>query len=323
MVTTSSMGSPGAAQREAAKEGQGPGAFARMTFEHEQLTRSLARLLDYVSASDHLLAREEWDVFEQSVLRHMDAEELYLLPEFKRHNAAEAAALLSEHRTIRELVANIGLSFELHIVRAPRIEELRLLLQQHAKREARALYPWADAEAESGRARLPAGGATGLLLPSTPERAAAILLGLVETCGDGERGYRRAAAETKDDGYRIIFTKYADERGRLAAELLELLSRSGLGAHVVETSALGTLHRGWLEAAAVIGRGRPGGILRECIRGEDAALRNYRAAMRAGLPPGAQEMVQEQYEVIRRAEEELRSLRAMESEQQPRTAPTQ
>ncbi len=49
-------------------------------------------------------------------------------------------------------------------------------------------------------------------------------------------------------------------------------------------------------------------MLRECQRGEDAALKAYRAALRAELPPGVREDVQQQYEAIQKARAEVAAL---------------
>ncbi|HLK35458.1 MAG TPA: PA2169 family four-helix-bundle protein [Polyangiaceae bacterium] len=73
-------------------------------------------------------------------------------------------------------------------------------------------------------------------------------------------------------------------------------------------STCGAFHRGWLELKAALEQGSPRSILTECRRGEDAALETYRAALHANLPPGVREVVQEQYEAVKKAREEISTL---------------
>jgi uncharacterized protein (TIGR02284 family) len=72
------------------------------------------------------------------------------------------------------------------------------------------------------------------------------------------------------------------------------------------------LHRGWLSAVSTVARGNPKAVLRECQRGEDAALKTYRAALRTELPPDVREVIQEQYEAVKKARAEIASLASAE-----------
>jgi uncharacterized protein (TIGR02284 family) len=295
---------------KATVDGSIDGAKARMMLDHEQLARRLLQLTDYVNANDLPLAREEWDDLEDALLRHMDAEEMFLLPAFARENPQEGSILLGEHKVIKQLVGDIGLALDLHTLRAGTVEELRTLLARHAQRESRDLYVWADQE--RNRAQATQALRRLAVQPMSASRVISILTGLVETCGDGQRGYQRAAAQTRDEGYRLVFTRYAEERARFVRTLGQLVERREPGAQLGDGTVLGGLHRGWLEASSTLSHGRPGYLLRECVRGEDAALKNFRAAMHAGLPVDAQEVVQTQYDGIKRAREELGTLLAME-----------
>ena len=284
-------------------------AKASMMLDHARLAESLGRLVDFVKASDHPLAREEWDAFEDAILRHMDAEEVYLLPAFGNRHAGEAAAIRNEHDAIRRQVGEIGVAFDLHTLRAERIEGLERLLHTHAEREAREFYRWADREENRGRLKITLDHLGEKVFGRSPSRATSTLLGLIETCGDGERGYRRAAAAVADEGLRLMFQRCAGERADFAKALSGLLSAGELGAaRMAETTVLGAMHRGWIEASATLTQGRSRLVLRECLRGEDAALKNYRAALRVGLSPMMQETVQAQYEAIKRVREDVRAL---------------
>jgi uncharacterized protein (TIGR02284 family) len=104
-----------------------------------------------------------------------------------------------------------------------------------------------------------------------------------------------------------MFAHYANERAAFAARLDDALRALG-AIPVREGSALGALHRGWLDTKATVTGGDPKVVLGECLRGEDAALKAYRVALRAGLPPSVREVVQEQYEGVKKAHAEVAAL---------------
>jgi uncharacterized protein (TIGR02284 family) len=110
-----------------------------------------------------------------------------------------------------------------------------------------------------------------------------------------------------DPGYQLIFERYAAERARFAKSVDDAVRALGLDSPQ-EGSALGSLHRGWLNAVSTVARGNPKAVLTECQRGEDAALKTYRAALRAELPTDVREVIQEQYEAIKKARMEIASL---------------
>jgi hypothetical protein len=118
----------------------GPSAALRQ--DHEQLGRSLARLVDFVRAEDTACAREEWADLEIAVLRHLDGEEMFLLPGFERENARAAKVIRAEHADIRRRLGEIGVSMDLHTLRAEHVDQLRELLTRHAVNEDGSLYAW-------------------------------------------------------------------------------------------------------------------------------------------------------------------------------------
>jgi uncharacterized protein (TIGR02284 family) len=142
----------------------------------------------------------------------------------------------------------------------------------------------------------------------TPEAMAKVALAdIVRVCEDGEKGYRVAGSKVPDAGYQLIFQRYAAERARFAKSVDEAVRTLGLDGPQ-DGSALGSLHRGWLNAVSTVARGNPKAVLRECQRGEDATLKTYRAALRTELPPDIREVIQEQYEAVKRARAEIAAL---------------
>jgi len=182
---------------------------------------------------------------------------------------------------------------------------------KHVARETESVYTWASTDRNHFLARSMLRH-IGRPVPAGPDDAAvSTLVGLVQACRDGERGYLHAAKDTHDEGYRVIFERYAKERASFADALVKPLQRFGVSAELSGTM-LGAVHREWLDASATLARGNPRAILRECERGDEAAMRLYAAAMHTGLPPDVQEIVQAQRDSLRSAQTEMHSLSVLE-----------
>ena len=110
----------------------------------------LASILElvHVDLPPQLAAR--WTLYEDGLLAHLDAEEMYLLPELSRHDAARADVIRAEHATIRALLAEVGVGLELHIVREDQMQRLAAFLRRHAEAEEADVYTWADENLEEG-----------------------------------------------------------------------------------------------------------------------------------------------------------------------------
>ncbi len=110
---------------------------------HHQMHRWLVELKAQAARPELGDLREAWNDFERELIAHMDAEEAHILPQFALDNPGEAAFLRDEHRQIREQVAQIGLSADFDCLRSPVVDNLVALLDSHANREDKGLYPWA------------------------------------------------------------------------------------------------------------------------------------------------------------------------------------
>lgn len=111
---------------------------------HRALDEQLDRLVVRAQEGEAEL-RAEWTAFERELLRHLEQEEAEILPAFARHDAAEARAILAEHAQIRQSLLEMGLSLDLHCLRAEAVQELVRQLKAHARREDGAFYTWAAA----------------------------------------------------------------------------------------------------------------------------------------------------------------------------------
>ncbi|HSC62493.1 MAG TPA: PA2169 family four-helix-bundle protein [Caldimonas sp.] len=131
---------------------------------------------------------------------------------------------------------------------------------------------------------------------------------LIETCKDGEYGFRTCAEHVKSDQLRQVFTSRADECRKGATELQSLVTRLG-GKPDTGSSVSGTVHRGWVNVKGMLTGDSDQAALNECERGEDAALERYRDAIKKTLPDDVAAVVQRQYEGVKRNHDQIRTLR--------------
>ena len=131
---------------------------------------------------------------------------------------------------------------------------------------------------------------------------------LIDTCKDGEYGFRTSAEHVRSEHLRSVFLERAESCRQGATELQQAVVRCG-GKPDEHSSASGTLHRGWLSLKGVLTDDRDQAALNECERGEDAALARYREALKHDLPSDIAEIVQRQYEGVKRNHDQIRSLR--------------
>jgi uncharacterized protein (TIGR02284 family) len=131
---------------------------------------------------------------------------------------------------------------------------------------------------------------------------------LIETCKDGEYGFKTCAEQAKSEQLRTLFLERAESCRSGATELQAQVARLG-GKAETDSSATGTLHRGWVTLKGALTGGSDQAILDECERGEDAALERYRDAIRKPLPSDVALIVQRQFEGVKRNHDQIRTLR--------------
>lgn len=122
---------------------------ARLTKDHAELQGLLERLAQDATAPLAGELEATWAVFERRLIRHMEAEERFLLPLLEASDPDEVARIRVEHARIRDSLTELGVAIELHTIRAPHIDELIALLEAHAKHENVALYRLAGEKAST------------------------------------------------------------------------------------------------------------------------------------------------------------------------------
>ncbi|MBA3589706.1 PA2169 family four-helix-bundle protein [Methylibium sp.] len=131
---------------------------------------------------------------------------------------------------------------------------------------------------------------------------------LIETCKDGEYGFRSCAENTKSESLRSTFSKRAGECEEGARELQQLVEQCG-GEPDTGGSASGAMHRGWVSVKGTLSGHSDQAMLDECERGEDSAMEAYRECLKEDLPPQVKTVVERQYQGVKRNHDQIRDLR--------------
>jgi uncharacterized protein (TIGR02284 family) len=134
-----------------------------------------------------------------------------------------------------------------------------------------------------------------------------ILNGLIETCKDGEQGFRTAAEGLQDPQIKSLFQQYARQRGEMARELQSEVRRLG-GDAAKSGSIAGAAHRGWINIKSVVTGKDDAAIIAEAERGEDSAKNAYEDALRAPLFTQTLALVREQSMKVHDAHDRVRAL---------------
>lgn len=140
------------------------------------------------------------------------------------------------------------------------------------------------------------------------DQAVSTLNDLIETCKDGELGFKAAADGVTNPQMRSTFLEYSRQRAEMARALQEEVRRLG-GDPEKSGSVGGTMHRGWLDIKSVVTGKNDHAIAAEAERGEDVAKNAYEKALTLSLPASAQTLVQQQANKVREAHDRVRALR--------------
>jgi len=139
------------------------------------------------------------------------------------------------------------------------------------------------------------------------EQVISTLNNLIETCRDGQEGFKTAAEGVRNDELKELFYAYSQQRASFAGELQYEVRRLG-GEAEQSGSVAASLHRGWMDIKAAVTGGEDSSILAECERGEDSALANYRAALGADVPANVREIIERQFAEVKEAHNRIRNL---------------
>lgn len=138
--------------------------------------------------------------------------------------------------------------------------------------------------------------------------AISTLNNLIETCKDGQNGFQAAADGVKNGDLKTLFHTYSQQRAQFAGELQTEVRR--LGGDPEQTgSVAASLHRGWINIKSAMTGEDEAGVISECERGEDSAVRNYEDALAdEDLPADIRSIVERQFAQVKEAHDRIRSL---------------
>ena len=140
------------------------------------------------------------------------------------------------------------------------------------------------------------------------KEVSSVLNELIETCKDGENGYRHAADKVKDSSLKSMFMKYSGQRGTYAQELEKLVG--GMGEEPTKSEHVtAKLHRGWISVKEAVTGDSDKQIVNEVEAGEDSAMKAYKEATSKSLPPEVAQVVQKQFAGVQEAHNIMRDMK--------------
>jgi len=131
-----------------------------------------------------------------------------------------------------------------------------------------------------------------------------VLNHLIETCRDGELGFRIAAEHVNSPELKSLFGKLAAERARWHHSLLPHARRLG-GTGLSNGTSVGTIHRKWIELKCALIGNDDHAIVAEVTRGDRITVDAFKQAVESMLPPDTRDLIEAQYLTLRDEHEQL------------------
>lgn len=142
----------------------------------------------------------------------------------------------------------------------------------------------------------------------TNDDVISMLNNLIETCKDGQEGFKAAAEGTQDSALKTLFYNYSQQRSQFAGGLQGEVRRLG-GDPEKTGSVAAAIHRGWIDIKSAVTGKNDTAIINECERGEDSAVSNYRDALESNLPADVRSIVEQQFTDVKAAHDRIRDMK--------------
>jgi uncharacterized protein (TIGR02284 family) len=135
-----------------------------------------------------------------------------------------------------------------------------------------------------------------------------VLLHVIKTLQDGQKGFADIGEHLKDETLKHYFLAESLKRANFRAELENELHRAGIADVKESGSAAGTLHRTWGDIKAKLGGGDHT-LLETAEAGEDTAKKAYKDALEHDLPLPIRQLLTEQQAHIDNSHDYVKSHR--------------
>jgi uncharacterized protein (TIGR02284 family) len=146
-------------------------------------------------------------------------------------------------------------------------------------------------------------------MTTNDEKTILVLNDLLLAARDAEKGFQAAADNAREPELIELFASYTLQRAKFAKELEQRL-------HTLRTEPVNlpnpgaALHRAWMGMTAMLDPNESHGLLAECERGEDMAVKAYRMALNErDIDDISRGIIQRQYEFVQAAHDRIRQLR--------------
>jgi len=144
------------------------------------------------------------------------------------------------------------------------------------------------------------------------DRVISRLNDLIETCRDGQQGFKEASENAKSPELKELFNRVGLERSQFVGELQQQIHLLG-GDPENSGSTAGALHRAWIDIKGTLTGRDDESILNEVERGEDSAVEAYEDALKEGLPANISAIVETQFRSIKQVHDRVRQMRDAKS----------
>lgn len=141
------------------------------------------------------------------------------------------------------------------------------------------------------------------------DKAISCLNNLIETCRDGQNGFKEAAENVKNTELKSFFNQASLDRASFVGELQQEVRRLG-GDPENSGSTSAALHRVWIDIKGTFTGKSDESILNECERGEDSAVDAYKDALKdENLPSDLRALVERQFSHIKQIHDQVKQKR--------------
>ena len=131
---------------------------------------------------------------------------------------------------------------------------------------------------------------------------------VISICKDAQEGFRAAADAVNNPTLKQTFEQLSSQRGAFARELETLVNKMG-GDADDPAGTKGKLHGAWIKLKGAVTGHSEHEILEETERGEDLSVKTFQDALGKDLTPEIRSVLQNQYQQVQRAHNQIRALR--------------